>query len=167
MVTAGDFLWSDLTARLWGTKHTTALVSSWGLIRHASDSLTEGMWWCGSGGELLPGKSCSCFAKRSLQRNGSTIYEEAGSCIKTQMRFFRPDCRQLQRLYVIGFTGKICTPNTRLSDSQYITLSEQSCNKGLRSPWPAWPAMLLCIWALLIQNSSFAHPLSGALCQGF
>lgn len=81
------------------------------------------------------------------------MYEESGSCIKPQVRFFRPDYRQLQRLYVIGLMGEICPPNTGLSNSQYITLSEESGSEGLRSPWPSWPATLLCMPTFLVQNS--------------
>lgn len=35
---------------------------------------------------------------------------------------------------MVGLMGEICPPNTRLSNSQYITLSEESCSKGLRPP---------------------------------
>lgn len=61
--------------------------------------------------------------------------------------------------------GESCSPNTRQGDSQYITLSEGSCRKGLR---------LLCIFNILGTESHHSHvPYLGpfakvfrALCQG-
>ena len=66
------------------------------------------------------------------------MYEESGFCLQTYVWFFRPNHRQLQRLYLAVLTGKAAFPTPESGHSQCTAGSEGSCRQGFRAPYLVW-----------------------------
>lgn len=70
--------------------------------------------------------------RRSTDGASVILVIESGLWLKSYVRLFRPDHRQLWRLYLVGITEESCPPHTRFGVKPVHYNLWRSCNQGLR-----------------------------------